>query len=121
MEKDLIVETPIDCVADGGKRHHMSVEIGRPQPVGEDFQCHWAIRGLNNFTAPVVGGDAIQSITRALAMVRSSLGVLEDKGYRITFPGEEEAAGIDAIWFGHLDRTRKRPRTKKSRVRLRHP
>ena len=121
MKKDLIADTPIDCLTDKGERHRLRVQIGRPEPVGEDFQCQWAIRGLHEITAPIVGGDAVQSLTLTLGMIRSSLAVLEQKGYALTYPGGKESVGLDDIWFGHLDQTKKGPRTRKSRVRLRRP
>ena len=74
--KELIVETDIISVGEDGKRHPMTVEIGKPYPVGDDFACHIALRGLHDHIAPIMGCDQMQALTLALAVIRGNLKVL---------------------------------------------
>ena len=88
--KDLIVQSSIICVDEKDKRHSMTVEIGKPCPVGKDFTRHVAIRGLHDHVAPIVGGDQMQAVVLAVSFIRASLRDLEKKKYRILIPNDTE-------------------------------
>ena len=101
--KELIVETDIVSVGEDGDRHPMTVEIGRPYRVGEDFACHVALRGLHDYMPPAMGCDQMQALILALSLIRANLKVLREKGYKILFPDDtEENIDVDEIWFSSI-------------------
>jgi len=101
---ELIVQTDIVSVGEDGERHPMTIEIGKPYPVGDDFACHVALRGLHDHIAPILGVDQMQALTLALSMVKANLTILQEKGYKILFPDDvEEDISVTEIWFSGLE------------------
>ena len=102
MTSEIVLQTPIDCLAPSGERFTISVEIGRPYKIGDEpWACPVKIRGLYDNLPDIRGEDALQSLCLAASLARSLLDGAIANGYRLLHPNTNDRYELDST-FGSI-------------------